>query len=542
MSERPKSTENPSRVPTNLDRDVKGDETESQADQSPFKILQIVQPEITALRILQHLKARDDISSQSRGTDTISSTPRRGTELKENAKESDSFLRDRLRLGLPLMAGTLEIYRPSDTGSSHMREDGTILLQTRFHMPSWLSCLAVVDFVLRRSYCGWKRCLTSYIIIPRESDLHRIVLNLLARDDLDGLRRMFQEKDIYHTDRLLSYGADVTLLAVAMGLQSWNTSNYLLDCGSEQQVLFPCYNRPGIRTRTSEEFEKVLKNGTLRDDVRLYIFPRFGPLSQDISTLRRMAWSDQEYFSSDFRDCRHKIACESTYSIGIRPDFFRHVLSKSGYLKHGDIDFNWPRTGEVGLWHGLARGVGHTGWTAQCWSGVTSEILQLASCFEDLCAVRWIHHPWGPLSYVTPFLCLFMTSFWAFPTEESRVENLRKRKIHARLDACDEVMKLWLSSVRRAGFDLREYGTREKQQASVEGGNSRNFNIFRDISADDRTTNGRMEIRLISFTYGREVVDWKLWWSEPTDELVGDFWRDMDPEPLFLPGSWVDEA
>lgn len=54
--------------------------------------------------------------------------------------------------------------------------------------------------------------------------------------------------------------------------------------------------------------------------------------------------------------------------------------------------------------------------------------------------------------------------------------------------------------------------------------------------------NGRMEIRLIALTSGSKVDDWKLWWSEPTDELVGDFWRDVDPEPLCVPGSWVDDS
>lgn len=57
---------------------------------------------------------------------------------------------------------------------------------------------------------------------------------------------------------------------------------------------------------------------------------------------------------------------------------------------------------------------------------------------------------------------------------------VRKCKIQARLNACDEIMKVWLKLVQKAGFDLKEYGNREKQKlASEKGGDPQEFSIFR---------------------------------------------------------------
>ncbi|KAF2967483.1 hypothetical protein GQX73_g6095 [Xylaria multiplex] len=89
----------------------------------------------------------------------------------------------------------------------------------------------------------------------------------------------------------------------------------------------------------------------------------------------------------------------------------------------------------------------------------------------------------------------------------------------------------------QAGFDLQQYGIREKQQLQSE--DPQDFYVFEGY-ADDNFQRYK-EIRLIAFTYGSEVEDWKLWWSEPTDEFVGDFWRQIDPEPLHIPGSWIDD-
>lgn len=52
------------------------------------------------------------------------------------------------------------------------------------------------------------------------------------------------------------------------------------------------------------------------------------------------------------------------------------------------------------------------------------------------------------------------------------------------------------------------------------------------------------KVRLINFRYLPDPVDRRLWWSDPTDEFAGEFWKLVessllgDPE-LHMPGAWV---
>lgn len=52
---------------------------------------------------------------------------------------------------------------------------------------------------------------------------------------------------------------------------------------------------------------------------------------------------------------------------------------------------------------------------------------------------------------------------------------------------------------------------------------------------------------LIGFTHGPLPENWHFWFSEPTDELMREFWtlvgdRDVKTlEEITIPGSWVEE-
>ena len=47
--------------------------------------------------------------------------------------------------------------------------------------------------------------------------------------------------------------------------------------------------------------------------------------------------------------------------------------------------------------------------------------------------------------------------------------------------------------------------------------------------------------RLISFSFGPDLMDWQVWASEPTDEFVGEFWEMIETEErkvVSMPGTW----
>ncbi|KAI0438017.1 hypothetical protein F4803DRAFT_555475 [Xylaria telfairii] len=289
-----------------------------------------------------------------------------------------------------------------------------------------------------------------------------------------------------------------------------------------------------------EELRDLLQNDDLWDDVRLFMFSTTIWSGEEMSSLRRTLCPDGEYFSSDFRHRRHELACQGTYIHSYQcQNWFRLLLSRSRRLKSGDVDFNWSNHVGLGILHGIAGAVARTAGTAeQGWCAVASEVLQIVERHDELSRVHYPDRPESKITYRSPFQNLLMNScIWMYSAPG------KEFKIQTALNVCDKNMKVWLKLVQQAGFDLKEYGTQEKRQlASGKGGDPQEHTVYgRDRASGGGVIYGwTMKIRLIAFTYGSEVDDWKLWWSEPTDELVGDFWRYIDPEPLCIPGSWVE--
>ncbi|KAL4964331.1 uncharacterized protein BDV14DRAFT_201103 [Aspergillus stella-maris] len=46
--------------------------------------------------------------------------------------------------------------------------------------------------------------------------------------------------------------------------------------------------------------------------------------------------------------------------------------------------------------------------------------------------------------------------------------------------------------------------------------------------------------RILKLEYGHEPEDWRLWTTNPIDELVGEFWEMVEREEEVMPGAWVD--
>jgi len=44
--------------------------------------------------------------------------------------------------------------------------------------------------------------------------------------------------------------------------------------------------------------------------------------------------------------------------------------------------------------------------------------------------------------------------------------------------------------------------------------------------------------RLVAFTYGTSIHDWRFWGSETTDIYAGEFWHMMEHPWESMPGAW----
>ena len=127
----------------------------------------------------------------------------------------------------------------------------------------------------------------------------------------------------------------------------------------------------------------------------------------------------------------------------------------------------------------------------------------------------------------TPFLCLFEKrdprDVWDTPS------------IHS-------LSTMWLEDLHAAGVDLLEYGRKEKEMLD-DGLFNQDFEYFvleRGRPGKVLYRYDRLVWHLISFTYGHSPSDWHLWFSEPTDEFVGDFWSMIESPLLSVPGAWIE--
>lgn len=143
-----------------------------------------------------------------------------------------------------------------------------------------------------------------------------------------------------------------------------------------------------------------------------------------------------------------------------------------------------------------------------------------------------------------PFTNMFLASMLALPGYMEDLQRARQHKIGSRLANCGRAIQMWLNVLQECGIDLKEYGRQERQRLRDQE-NGYEFRIYRDVWHESpclSTQNGLFVVRLISFECGRQPGDWKLWWSEPTDGLVGDFWKGIEPEPFCIPGSWDEDS
>jgi hypothetical protein len=49
-----------------------------------------------------------------------------------------------------------------------------------------------------------------------------------------------------------------------------------------------------------------------------------------------------------------------------------------------------------------------------------------------------------------------------------------------------------------------------------------------------------LEVHLFSLSYGPNPEDWHVWFDNPVDEVVGEFWEMVEREEEIMPGTWVE--
>jgi hypothetical protein len=110
----------------------------------------------------------------------------------------------------------------------------------------------------------------------------------------------------------------------------------------------------------------------------------------------------------------------------------------------------------------------------------------------------------------------------------------------------------WLRILKNFDVDLEAYGRKESSILSRADAEwlGRKIRLYQKHVYQQRVyQNGvyqkqvvysltGLHLRLIGFEFGPNPEDWKFWFSDPTDQLVGEFWDMVEHPERRMPGAW----
>lgn len=91
--------------------------------------------------------------------------------------------------------------------------------------------------------------------------------------------------------------------------------------------------------------------------------------------------------------------------------------------------------------------------------------------------------------------------------------------------------EVWLHFLKAAGVDLTNYGMQETEIHVLQP-------VQKEWTSSYNDRKGFCRSRLISFTYGNEVSDWRLWITPAFESWFWEFWDMVDHPERAIPGSW----
>ncbi|KAL4914343.1 hypothetical protein BDW62DRAFT_204734 [Aspergillus aurantiobrunneus] len=96
------------------------------------------------------------------------------------------------------------------------------------------------------------------------------------------------------------------------------------------------------------------------------------------------------------------------------------------------------------------------------------------------------------------------------------------------------IVRLWVSELRLAGVDLGVFGARERRLYATADIDLEFFVVVGGPRGE------RLPFRILDLVYGPEPEDWRIWVTNPVDEMVGEFWKMMERKEEVMPGTWVE--
>ncbi|GFF78701.1 hypothetical protein IFM53868_02411 [Aspergillus udagawae] len=109
-----------------------------------------------------------------------------------------------------------------------------------------------------------------------------------------------------------------------------------------------------------------------------------------------------------------------------------------------------------------------------------------------------------------------------------------------------QILQSWALELQSAGVDLAAYGAKESDLWKS-GAVDSSVEVFAFSSCNDPFDHAQLEecgewleVHLFSLSYGPNPEDWHVWFDNPVDEVVGEFWEMVEREEEIMPGTWVE--
>lgn len=319
----------------------------------------------------------------------------------------------------------------------------------------------------------------------------------------------------------------------------------------EDRVLF-YWSTSYRRDDSIEQLKRlILREGQNERVVYSLLRCWLGGSVDSFNLMRGSIWTDDEYFADDFSEQRVRLVISLTNGNITHPntiDIIRNALLRRGSCGQIVLDLHTRDNRGNTLIHCLARTVGMLEGrrSVERYRQLIREILTGVTDLQQLLLVpaRYI----GP-NYETPLLSLIQGSI--DPPHYVVCQLGRKRLIGRRIFACENAIAHWLEDLRACGLDLKEYGKFQRKFLFLRYSKKDTTNLLLCKGSHgvevDHDFGG--PVRLIDFQYGELPSQWKFWWSEMTDQYVGEFFSLVEqeqeseqetPADLRMPGSWID--
>ncbi|KAK7957970.1 hypothetical protein PG988_012818 [Apiospora saccharicola] len=434
------------------------------------------------------------------------------------------------------------------------RADETISYRFRLRFPRWLSDRAL-ELFLHNNSISWNCTIIPYSVRELSSDIGKQIHQLLEEDDMQGLKISLQRGDIAIRGRFIqdhtrwthekgnlhkiTKRAEQSLFSLAIQTGAWKVGNYLEELGIAHNVRSitssawnndndSAYYRRNLLHKLDETF---LIEASLSS---------FNGTFHEFQVLRETFWPDSQFFHESSTETRLSLARrvieERAYGFtdhALQTEKIRHVLLGQGTVS----DVHNTRHLQQEVFGGIVRLIGQASFEgdASVISIWTELWMELADAY--LPSIHYGFFPDNPGQLYEVLRNHPFTGWLSMLLQGVRrglVKHSPDRSTGNRGQTClrfnkamNEAMRVYLDMLQARGVDL----------ALVYEVEMPVWKAFVGVTFIDT---GYLTFCYIGITHGPNPEDWQFFSADNTESYAREFWELVDPAPLWIPGSWVD--